>query len=96
MTMPSICLQDFGADVATRTAVSVLSSSSSPGLPRGWNATQDAYALQYRAGTSCRYLVKVIPLGGTLIISALVRFAGFSWTRVRSVQPMGCMGGLLT
>lgn len=42
-------------------------------LPEGWNSSQDVYALQYRyEKTKQLGLVKVIPLGSQLLISAVV------------------------
>ena len=50
-----------------------ISSSSQPALPEGWNSSQEVCALQYRHIKTKRLgLVKVIPLGGQLLVSAVV------------------------
>ncbi len=63
--------QGFGG-VTTRQCEAI-STSEHPQLPLGWNRSSDIFALQYRhERTQQMCLVKVIPLGVQLIISALV------------------------
>ena len=50
-----------------------LSSGSWPGLPSGWNNSQDAYALQYRhEATQQLCLIKAILMEGQLLVNGMV------------------------
>lgn len=50
-----------------------LSTPCKPGLPIGWNTSQEACSLQYRHNaTGQKCLMKAIPLGDQLLISAVV------------------------
>ena len=52
---------------------SAVSSPEKPELPQDWNISQDVYALQYsHKATEQTCLVKAIPMGETLLISAVV------------------------
>ncbi len=49
------------------------SSAKKPELPHEWNISQDVCALQYRhEATQQSCLVKAIPMGETLLVSAVV------------------------
>ncbi len=64
--------QNFGRGSGSQTLPPV-STMSSPALPPHWNDSQDVYALQYVHERMRQLsLVKVIPLGGQLLINALV------------------------
>ena len=50
-----------------------ISTRSQPQLPTGWNISQDVCSLQYRHSARQQVcLVKAIPMGAQLLISAVV------------------------
>ena len=54
--------------------LTAISSPEKPELPPEWNVSQDVCALQYRhSSTQQTCLVKAIPMGDTLLLSAVVR-----------------------
>ena len=64
-------LQNFGEE--STSLKPAISSPIQPALPEGWNSSQEVYTLQYRHNPTNRCcLVKGIPLGGQLLISAVV------------------------
>lgn len=63
-------MQGFGDDDK---GLQDLSTPDRPGLPSGWNRVQDVYSLQYKhIHTKHMCLVKAIPMGVQLLISAVV------------------------
>lgn len=68
--IPLTYTQHFGVDGSK--PADILSSSSRPVLPRGWNNSQDVYALQYRQeATHQLCLVKAILMEGQLLVNAM-------------------------